>query len=122
MSRLALLAAVLVVLPLAPACQEGREYAKTVAGGLDRARQTEMRASFQTLAQALEAYRIDANRYPDRLADLPDVASGRLSATDAWDSELRYRASGGSYEVLSDGPDGRPGTEDDIALRDGHVE
>ena len=115
-------ALLLLVATLALACQEGRDYAKTVAGGLDKARETEMRASFHALAQALEAYQIDNNRLPDRLADLPDVASGRLKAVDAWESPLRYRVSAYGYEVVSDGKDGQPGTEDDIALRDGQVE
>ena len=122
MIRSPILAAALTLLLLAPACKEAEDYAKTVAGGMDRARQTEVKASFQTLAQALEGYAVDHGRYPDRLADLPDVASGRLRAVDPWENPFRYRAAAGGYEVLCDGPDGQPGTEDDIALRDGRVE
>lgn len=122
MTRSPIVAAVLALLVLVPACREAEDYAQTVAGGMDRARRTEMMASFQTLAQALEGYAVDHGSYPDRLADLPDVASGRLPAADPWENPLRYRAAAGGYEILCDGPDGQPGTEDDITLRDGRVE
>jgi len=104
------------------ACQEGRDYVRTVVTAQGRAEGMQMRASFHALASALQAYQLDQGHYPDRLADLPEVASGRLRADDPWGAPLRYRSEGGGYEVRSPGPDGRPDTEDDILLRDGQVE
>jgi hypothetical protein len=103
-------------------CQQGRDYAKTVAGGLDKARRTEVRASLQTLGTAIERFQIDRGHYPDRLEELPEVGSGRSRSTDPWGAELRYRRTDGGYEVRCVGPDGTEGTEDDIVLRDGQVE
>jgi type II secretory pathway pseudopilin PulG len=121
MSRILPILALLFALALS-GCKEGREYAETVVGAMDRAQATEVKASLQVLASSLESYQIDHGRYPDRLADLPDVASGRMRSEDPWGNELRYRPSGAGYEVVCLGPDGELGTEDDVALRDGRVE
>jgi hypothetical protein len=122
MTRWTNLVAALALLSLAPACQEAEDYAETVAGAMDRAKVAEMKVSMKALGQALEGHVVDHGRYPDRLADLADVASGRLRTVDSWENPLRYRTDSGGYELLSDGPDAQPGTEDDIALRDGRVE
>ena len=118
-SRAALL--VVSVLLLA-GCREGKEYLQTVVGAQDRAGVAALKTSYRALATALDTYQIENSRYPARLTDLPDVASGRLPSKDLWDEPFQYRASGASYEVRSWGPDRREGTEDDVVLRDGYVE
>jgi hypothetical protein len=105
----------------AGACKEGREYAQTVAGGMDKARETEMRATFHGLAETIETYQIHEGRYPDRLEDIPDVASGRFRTDDAWGNAMRYTKTESGYDVISAGMDENFGTEDDLVLRDGQV-
>ena len=117
-SRAPLAAAALVLLL---ACRQGEEYLTTVVGAQDRATKVALESSYRALAAAIETYQLENGRYPARLGDIPDVASGRLPGKDPWGSPFRYRAEGSRYEVRSDGADGREGTEDDVVLRDGQV-
>jgi general secretion pathway protein G len=107
---------------LLPGCRESEEYLRTVVGAQDRSAVAALKTSYRALATSLETYQIENGRYPARLEDLPEVASGRFPGKDPWDAAFRYRATGTSYEVRSLGPDGREDTEDDVVMRDGHVE
>jgi hypothetical protein len=107
---------------LSAACEEGREYAETVVGGMDKAKQMEVRASLQVLATALARHQMDHGRYPDRLSDLPEVSRGLSRTEDPWGQPLQYTTTGQEYQVVSSGPDQVPGNQDDVVLRDGWVE
>jgi hypothetical protein len=84
----------------------------------ERAR-TEMAA----LAASLEAFRRERGFYVvarDSVV-LFDHLSPRYSQQiirlDPWHNPYRYEGTAGSYTLGSDGPDGKPGTEDDVTLR-----
>ncbi len=82
------------------------------------------------LALALDLYESDLGRYPKSLDDLlentqsdadwdgPYVKTGDLPR-DPWNRSYQYRYPGEhnrrGYDLLSQGPDGLPGTADDIA-------
>ena len=56
----------------------------------------------------IEVYRVEHGAYPETL----DTVSKR---TDPWGNAYIYKQNGGSFIVLSTGPDGKEGTPDDIS-------
>jgi len=40
---------------------------------------------------------------------------------DAWSGELSYKGSAAGYRLSSPGPDGKPGTDDDIIFENGRL-
>lgn len=103
-----------------------------VAPLLGDANDTKARADIDTLSQAIEVFRLTAGRYPtteegvEVLAVLPDDPSlaARFSngplldrlPNDPWNAPYQYLYPGenGRFDLWSNGPDGRPGGEDDI--------
>ncbi len=93
-------------------------------------REAATRANLYRLAWAIEAYRQQYGTYPRRLLDLQEMDPNLKPALDAWGHEFIYRAMSGDvaaatapmpfqrYELVSKGPDGILGTEDDLVLRD----
>ena len=84
-------------------------------------------AELRTIATALEAYRRDKGSYVqvDTGSALIDhLAPSYLSSIirlDAWSRELSYKGSATSYRLFSLGPDGKPGTNDDIVFENGRL-
>ena len=84
-------------------------------------------AELQTIATALEAYRRDSGSYVQ--ADSGSTLMDHLAPTylssiirlDAWSRELGYKGSTTSYRLISPGPDGKPGTDDDIVFENGKL-
>lgn len=95
------------------------------------------KADLATLESALEQYSLDAGSYPTQQQGLNalrtrpnDLAEDRYRRggylkrlqKDPWGNVYLYnrpgRLSGGSYDVYSAGPDGRPNTEDDVLTWD----
>lgn len=82
-------------------------------------------AQISSLAAALDAYRIDLNEYPDSLDALRENESGaaawngpymrRAIPLDPWNNEYVYESDGDDFSLLSYGPDGLAGGEDDDA-------
>lgn len=71
----------------------------------------------------LARLKTEIRRYQRRHGALPPTLGaiprlGREARLDPWDREYRYTvgSDGRSYSLSSDGPDGLPGTEDDIRL------
>ena len=84
-------------------------------------------ADLRSLAGALETYRRDNGSYIaaetcsaliDRLAPRYLISIIRL---DAWSREFSYKGSSVSYQLASLGPDGKPGTDDDIIFENGRL-
>jgi general secretion pathway protein G len=85
------------------------------------------RMQIDGLGQAVDTYALETRSLPATLEDLlrespktrrSYVRGGRVPV-DAWRGPLRYRvvdATRRRYEIASDGPDGREGTEDDLVL------
>lgn len=107
----------------------------------ERAKADLQRVQFNIISDAFDLFRIDLNRWPteeEGLAALWDRESledesdyERWSGpymqdrveTDKWDNELIYRYPGelrgeSYYDIISVGPDGEEGTDDDITNHD----
>jgi hypothetical protein len=88
------------------------------------------RAGMYHLARAVEAYRQQYGTYPRRLIDLQEMDPTMKPALDAWEHEFVYEAMSSKvagvttptpfqkYQIISKGPDGIPGTSDDIVMQD----
>ena len=84
-------------------------------------------AELRTLATALEAFRRENGFYveADTCSALIDRLAPRylpsIIRLDAWSREFDYRGSSNSYHLASAGPDGKPGTDDDIVVENGRL-
>lgn len=84
-----------------------------------------VRAELETIATALEAFRRERGSYVEAKteAGLVDFLSPRYLARvirlDAWHRPYEYEGSRESYVLRSLGPDGQPGTADDVVLARG---
>lgn len=106
-------------------------------GGLgDSAKMQRVSSDFVAIGSALEGYKLNANVYPTTQQGLKALVEKPTSSpqprrwvqvaksipTDPWNSEYRYQFPGSKnasqFELISNGPDGRPNTEDDISSQD----
>jgi len=84
-------------------------------------------ADLRTIATALEAYRRDSGSYvqADSSSALIDHLAPRYLSSiirlDAWSGEFGYKGSPAGYRLSSFGPDGKPGTDDDIIFENGRL-
>ncbi|HKF57255.1 MAG TPA: type II secretion system protein GspG [Blastocatellia bacterium] len=82
-------------------------------------------ADMRTIAAALEAFHRDHGSYVQGTsgAVLMDNLAPRyiekLVRTDAWSHEFQYQGGRSGYRLASPGPDGKPGTGDDIVYQNG---
>lgn len=87
---------------------------------------------YELHAQALQKYHREYGTYPRELADLSRVNADSAPQADYWKQNFAYRpvgviASRGSaislsnYKLVSAGPDGKFGTNDDITMVDGLI-
>jgi general secretion pathway protein G len=89
----------------------------TYVGRTEQARINRAMADIVAYSDALELYAIDNNdRYPGTLRDVSQYV--RKYELDPWGNEYIYTFPGqrnpGRFDLYSAGPDGIPGTEDDI--------
>lgn len=111
---------------------------KQVASQVDKARITTTKANLKILHSAVNHFRMDTGQYPsedmglldliEQPMDLPDgtwPTGGYLETTelplDAWGNEFifqLYPESGKQFVIISFGPDGEEGTEDDLYSTD----
>jgi len=101
------------------------------SGRTEQARITAAESQISTFGTALDAFEVDVGFYPKGRAGLQDLVSQPRDAQnwrgpylkneipkDPWQNEYVYECPGknnpSSYDLLSMGPDGRAGTEDDI--------
>ena len=106
-----------------------------LAGRSEDARIAAAKADLKTLAGALDRYEVDSGRFPTteqglaallvKPSSAPEPKSwkgpyidGRELPKDPWGNPYVYRFPGErntqGYDLYSAGPDGQPGTEDDI--------
>lgn len=84
-------------------------------------------AELRTIATALEAFRRANGSYvqADTCSALMDsLAPNYVSSIvrlDAWSREFAYKGIAGNYRLASLGPDGKPGTDDDIVFENGRL-
>ncbi|MFQ5876952.1 MAG: type II secretion system protein GspG [Acidobacteriota bacterium] len=110
---------------LAACGKAGEEYSREVLHALEQGRLVGTRGTMETVARALEAYRLERGAYP-RGATMREAVSALSpaylrspSAVDAWGRTLDYRSDGDTYTLTSPGPDGRSGSGDDLVMVDG---
>ena len=95
---------------------------QNVKAHIDKANETAARATVQTVNEAVTSYYIKNKKMPGSLSQLtegsdddpPILEGGDKAINDPWDNELRYEQKGKRFVVISAGPDGEFGTEDDI--------
>ena len=104
------------------------------AGRTEQARQTAAQSQIATFSTALDAYEVDTGSYPKGKNGLnaliqapsdaqnwkgPYMKSESGIPSDPWGHPYTYECPGkhnpNSYDILSQGADGRAGTEDDVS-------
>ena len=96
-----------------------------VFGALEEANIKEAKIEVSNLGNMVESYYLmtDPHQLPDSLDDLSEkknLVKGGEIPTDPWGNEYVYCKEGGQqYTILSKGPDGTEGTEDDIVSKSG---
>jgi len=84
-------------------------------------------ADMRTVATALEAFRRERGFYvaADSNSALVDNLAPRylspIIRLDAWSREFDYKGSESSYRLASLGPDGKPGTGDEVIIENGQL-
>ncbi len=83
---------------------------------LGEARATQTGTDMRVIHGAVTLYMVHHGNCPESVGDLVD--DGRLSSnartTDAWNNEFTIICEGNEPVIVSSGPDGQDGTEDDI--------
>lgn len=73
------------------------------------------------LSQAITEYQLDHNKIPSASDGLSSLEPEYMETlpNDGWGNPFHYEVPGQNgkpFDIVSDGPDGTPGTEDDIRL------
>lgn len=110
--------------------------ATSIPGAIERGREKRLAATrammYELHQQALQKYYREYGSYPQDLSDLSRVNAESSPQSDYWQHSFSYLpvgviASKGSaisfsnYKLVSAGPDGKFGTEDDITMVDGVI-
>ena len=98
-----------------------------IVGRSEQARQTAARADLSSIKTALDAFEVDNGFYPKAIQDLVTAPSNAKNwhgpyldklPQDPWGNNYVYYFPGkhntGAYDLLSVGPDGKEGTDDDV--------
>ena len=89
---------------------------------IDTTRITAAEATVQSISEACTTYYIEKKKMPTSLNQLvegddenpPIIDGGEGALVDPWDTELKMETHGKRFTIISAGPDGEFGTEDDI--------
>lgn len=98
-----------------------------IVGRSEQARATAAQADISSIKTALDAFEVDNGFYPKSIQDLVAAPSNAKNwhgpyldkiPQDPWGNNYVYYFPGkhntGSYDLLSVGPDGKEGTDDDV--------
>ncbi len=94
-----------------------------VSDYLDKANLTKAQGDVKTFSAAVVSYKTDnKNKMPKSLEDLvetsgdkPPIIEGGIGALeDPWGNNYELKTSGKRYYIISFGPDGQEGTDDDV--------
>ncbi len=98
-----------------------------MVGRSEQARQTAAHADISSIKTALDAYEVDNGYYPKSLQDLIQQPSNAKNwhgpyldslPQDPWGNPYVYTYPGrhnpSGFDIYSDGPDGKAGTDDDV--------
>jgi len=95
----------------------------TFAGRAEEARIKAAKGDIASYTTAIDLYALDHNdKYP---ASLQDLVGGKRSYVreinkDPWGNPYNYKVTGTSYTIFSAGPDGTPGSADDVTSSSEH--
>ena len=89
---------------------------------IDDTNKTAAKATVQSVSEAVTSYYISKKKMPTNLTQLvegtdddpPIIDGGEGALNDPWDNELKYEQHGKRFVIISAGPDGEFGNEDDI--------
>lgn len=95
---------------------------QNVTQHLNTSRITAAEASCKSIAEAVTTYNIKNKKLPSNINQLiegtddnpPILEGGEGALIDPWDNEYKYEQHGKRFSIVSAGPDGEFGTEDDI--------
>lgn len=88
-----------------------------IVGQSEKARAKATHATMRTIESGLKAYKADKGQFPANLQVLVTSKMIEDRIKDAWKHDIEYRtpgANGKDYSLVSPGPDGQIGTDDDI--------
>ena len=96
---------------------------QNVIGNIQKANETAAKASCDSLKDAVSTYYMKNKKMPTALSQLiegtddnpPIVDGGDGVLIDPWDNEYKFEVHGKRFTIISAGPDGEFGTEDDIS-------
>ncbi|MDX6445213.1 MAG: Type secretion system protein [Blastocatellia bacterium] len=94
----------------------------TLIKALNAEKTARARAELESIATALESFRRERGAYPESKseADLIDNLSPRYLArvirVDPWHQPYEYEGARTTFVLRSNGPDGKPQTDDDVTL------
>jgi hypothetical protein len=103
------------------------ESIELIQAAIAREKALRTTADLRTIATGLEAFRNETGGYVVGTggAKLMDQLSPRyvksIVRLDAWSHEFEYSGSRTGYRLASNGPDGKPGTGDDIVFENGQL-
>lgn len=106
-----------------PASEPSDEGPYTLEELLQQAKVDMAETELATLRHALDLFYVLHGHYPTRLDELAQDVEGmgpvleRLPQ-DPWDQPYQYQAEGDAVVLFSGGPDGAPGTDDDVYADD----
>jgi general secretion pathway protein G len=93
-----------------------------VIGQLEKAKITAARDAVQNIKNGVVTYQINYRKYPTSLSELvepkgddePVLEGGAGALEDPWGTEYKFERNGKRIVIISAGPDGEFGGEDDI--------
>ncbi len=91
----------------------------SITKSLDKAKVTAAQEAVRNIHAACETYKMSAKKYPGDLNALvsgedPYLQGGEGSLEDPWGNEYRMEKKGKNIAIVSNGPDGESGNEDDV--------
>ncbi len=100
----------------------GAVAVQTITGNIEKAKVTAAKESCANIANAVTSYYLDNKKYPNDLKDLitakgddePILQGGEGALEDPWGNEYKYERKGKRIVVISAGPDGEFGNDDDL--------
>lgn len=95
---------------------------QNVKKNIDDTNKTAAKATVQSISEGVTSYYIAKKKMPTSLTQLvegtdddpPIIDGGEGALNDPWDNELKYEQHGKRFVIISAGPDGEFGNEDDI--------
>lgn len=100
----------------------GTVAVQTVTGNIEKAKQTAAKEACATIKNAVTSYYLNYKKMPTSLNDLvtakgedePIIEGGEGALEDPWGETYKYEQKGKKFAIISAGPDGEFGTDDDI--------